>query len=217
MRKLARETKEIFQTSKPIHYKKGEIIIRPEYSTPYIFFLKEGFIREYIISRAGKELTLNIFKTPSYIPFVLQMARNDNNYYFEAFTDVTVVPVRKSIFLGYVKDNQDLLLDFVSRLSNAIVGLGKRLEYLLCENAYERVILFLIYVGKNLNDEPRGKALQLTLTHYIIGTYIGLSRETVTKCMVELRNKSLIDYKNRKIIIKSVKKLEKELETVQNN
>lgn len=212
MQKLTPKLREIFQSSKPIHYKKGETIIRPEYPNPYIFYLDSGFIRQYVISKEGKELTLNIFKTPAFIPFVLHMAKNDNNYYFETITDATVYPIKKEIFIKHLKKDKDLLFNFVSRFSNAIVGLGKRLEYLLCEGPYERLLSFLIYVGKNLNDDPHQKVFQLTLTHYIIGTWIGLSRETVTKYMVKLRKKSLIDYKDRKIIIKSLRKLEKELE-----
>ncbi len=211
MQKFTPKIREIFQSSKPIHYKKGEMIIRPEYPNPYIFLLEDGFVRQYVISKEGKELTLNIFKTPSYIPFVLQLTREENNYYFEAINDVTVYPIKKTIFLKYIKNDRELLYDFVNRFSSAIVGLGKRLEYLLCESPYERLILFLIYVGRNLNDNPRQKVMQLTLTHYIIGTWIGLTRETVTKYMVQLKKKSLIGYKDRKLIIKSIKDLEREL------
>src|SRR3989344_5334849 len=46
-------------------YRKGEIIIRAEDEPQGVFYLEEGFVKKYIISRKGDELTLNIFKPVS--------------------------------------------------------------------------------------------------------------------------------------------------------
>ena len=75
---------------KPRDYKKGEILIRADDDPQGIFCLREGYIRQYTISKTGTELTLHILQPISFFPMVWAINGTPNVYYFEALTPVVV-------------------------------------------------------------------------------------------------------------------------------
>ncbi len=74
----------------PRIYKKGEILIRADDDPQGIFCLNKGYVRQYIISKNGIELTLNILKPISYFPMVWAINETPNIYYYEALTEAEV-------------------------------------------------------------------------------------------------------------------------------
>lgn len=57
--------------------------------------------------------------------------------------------------------------------------------------------------------KPQREDIELKLTHQEIADLVGCSRITVTKALNELKNRDLIDLKNKGIFIKSIDTLEK--------
>ena len=50
-----------FSQYRPLSYKKGSILVRPEEPVFGIYLLKKGYIRQYVISEEGDEININIF------------------------------------------------------------------------------------------------------------------------------------------------------------
>ena len=71
-------------------YKQDEILIRADDDPQGIFCLQKGYVRQYIISKAGFELTIHILKPISYFPMVWAINGTPNVYYYEALTPVEV-------------------------------------------------------------------------------------------------------------------------------
>src|SRR6266545_4746184 len=71
-------------------YKKGEILIRADDDPSGIFYLKNGVVKEYAISKKGDELVINIFQPISFFPMSWVINETHNIYFFEAMTDVTL-------------------------------------------------------------------------------------------------------------------------------
>src|SRR3989339_1416966 len=97
-------------------YKKGEILIRADDDPPGIFCLTKGDVRQYIISKAGFELTLHILKPTSYFPMVWAINGTPNVYYFEALTPVEIGRAPRDQVVGFIKDKPDLIFALMSEL-----------------------------------------------------------------------------------------------------
>ena len=59
---------QFFSKFKDRHYKRHEIIIRPDGEIPGVFYLSRGYIRLYALSESGQELSLIIFKPGDFFP-----------------------------------------------------------------------------------------------------------------------------------------------------
>lgn len=185
-------------------YKKGEILVRADDDPHGIFYLKEGFVKEYAISKKGDELVINIFKPISFFPMSWAVNNTKNMYFFEAITDLKVWRAPKEKAIEFVKNNPDVLYDLLGRVYKGTDGIMTRMTYLMAGNAYARLITEIIIHAKRF-----GNPLHISETD--LAERAGMTRETVSRGMKTLKEKGLVVFERNKIIIKSLEKLEEEL------
>ncbi len=203
---------DFFSHHKVIRYKKGEILLRPGDIPQGIFFLKKGFVRLYSISESGEELTLIIFKQYNLFPLVWAVNNAPNEYYLEAMTTPTeIFRAPKEDFLHYLSFNHDVFFFVTGRILSRLGRLLRRMEYLAFGNSYQKVASILMICAEHFGRIVNGKIIiEVLLTHKDIATMVGVTRETASLEIKKLENKGIIGYRNRLIVIKNVKKLQKE-------
>lgn len=204
---------EIFYTQfKPRSYKKGEILIRSDDNPQGIFYLTNGYVRQYTISKTGIELTLHILKPISYFPMVWAINGTPNVYNFEALTDVEVGRAPRDEVVSFIKDKPKIIFELMSELLEDYAETLTRVEHLVFSDAYRRVISVLLYIAKHFGEQDGNrKVVGNRFTHQDIATLVGVARETASMEMMKLGKKGPVQYSNQSIIINSTKKLELEL------
>lgn len=204
---------EIFYSQfKPRSYKKGEMLIRSDDNPQGIFCLTKGYVRQYAISKAGIELTLQILKPISYFPMVWAINGTPNIYNFEALTDIEVGRAPKDEVVNFIKDKPKIIFELMSELLEDYSESLTRVEHLVFSDAYRRVISVLLYIAKHFGAD-NGKQINVNhrFTHQDIATLVGVARETASIEMVKLEKRGLIEYSNHLMVFKSIDNLEKEL------
>lgn len=193
-------------------YKKGEMLIRADDDPQGIFCLTKGYVRQYVISKTGFELTLHILKPISYFPMVWAINGTPNIHYFEALTSTEVGRAPRDRVVEFIKDKPALLFELMSELLEDNAETLTRVEHLVFSDAYRRVISVLLYLAKHFG-EKNGTSVIINhrFTQQDIATLVGVARETASNEMVKLEKKKLISHINHSILLESVKKLENEL------
>jgi CRP/FNR family transcriptional regulator, anaerobic regulatory protein len=201
---------DFFDKYKHLTFKKGEILIRADDDPPGVFYLKKGTVRQYSISKEGEEQTLTLYKPISYFPMMWVINNISNSYYFEALTEVEVFRAPREEVLKFIKSEPEVLFDLTSRLYSGMHGLLTRIEYLLFNSAYNKILYTLINnairFGTKENEE-----IHLHMTHKDIAAFSGLTKETISREVKRLEEKGLIKNKNNLLIIPDMKQLEDEL------
>lgn len=209
---LSQRTKDFFLQFSPKIYKKGQIIIDLDNQQKKIHYIESGHVRQYVITKDGKDATLNIFKPGAFFPMALIVEDYKNSYIFEAMDEVTVRISDYEKVITFLKKEPDILLDLLQRLYRGIEGLLLRLENLMSGDAKKKLITILIIsakrFGKTTNNEIH---VTLKMTHQDLANLTGLTRETISREMINLKQKNFIDYANTEIIIKDMFSLENEL------
>lgn len=214
--KLKKKLEEFFSQYRTLHYRKNEPIIRPHDPILGINFLKKGLVKQYLISEDGTEVTIHIFKQYSFFPIMLVLGGIENSYYFEAMNAVEIwrAPVEET--LEFIRNDSEILSDLTTRFAIGLNGLSKRIGNLMSENAYQRVVSLILYLGKKFGEEQEGGiVIKLPLTHKDIAAWINLTRETTSRQLKKLSRKGFISYSDRHIVIKNVKGLETDAEVAQ--
>jgi len=192
-------------------FKKSQLILGPAAEPSGIFYVKSGFVRLYLISESGKELTLNIFKPGTYFSMIWALNDVPNIYFYESLTDVLLLKAPKDEVLKHVIDNPEVLLDLTKRTLRGLDGMTRLMEALVTGTAYQQIASVLLVLarrfGKN-NGSDHELTIELPLTHRIIGTLAGLSRESTSLELEKLTKDKTISQKNHLILIKDLKKLE---------
>lgn len=193
-------------------FKKNQIIIRPEEEITSLYLLKKGLVRMYIISEEGGEATIHVFRQGSFFPIMLSLSKKLNKYYFEAMEEVVTVKAPADKIITFIKSDPEVLFNLTTRFSDAINGLMNRVEQLISQSAYSKIASLLLYFSDTFGQkEGNMYFFDLPFSHDQIGTWVGATRETVSRQIEILEKKKIITHKDHKIIINDLKMLRDEV------
>ena len=195
------------------HYGKFQSILREDQPITHVYFLDTGYVREYIITPSGQELTLHIFRPGAIVGLTLILGNQPNKYHFQALTDAKLfaAPVKQT--LDWLDQNPAIYQLLALKFTRAIRGLSLRLENTLFTTAYEKIINQLIYLATVFGEKNKWGQTILNpgFTHEDLASWLGLARETVSRQIEQLKSRDLITYFNHTLIIKDLDKLKEEL------
>jgi len=193
-------------------YKIGDIIFLPGEEIIQIAYLKKGLVKMYIISEEGIEATIHVFRQGSFFPIMLAISSHKNKYYFEAMEDVETIKAPAQEVIAFIRNDPEILFDLTVRFGDAITGLMLRIEQLVSQTAYSKIVSLLLYWADTYRKKDENRyVIDLNFSHDQIGTWVGVARETVSRQMEKLEKKGIISHKNHQIVINDFEKLKKEV------
>lgn len=209
--KVAQKVLDFFTKFKKQHYKKGEILIRADEEPSGIFYLQEGLIKQYLLTKKGEELVVNMYKPGSFSPMSWAINNTDNAFYFEAVIPSEIYKAPKEKVVAFLKENPDVVFDLLSRVYRGTDGLLLRMAYLMSGDAYERLITELIIHVKRFGHANENGSITITVSEKDLADRAGLTRETVSRELKKFKEKNLAIYSRGIITIPSAQALEAEL------
>ena len=183
-----------FNTYVAKNFPKGTVILRDGDTPDNLFLLKNGFVKQYVTSKEGKELVIHIYEKGAIFPLMWGLNNETPNYSLETLANSEIVLISKEEFINEIQDDSAFLFDLTKRLLHGLSGLSKRIEILNTEDANIRIKETLWYLQRHF-----GKKLEFT--HEDIAHFTGLSRERVSLEMKKLALEGSINYKRGKIRI----------------
>lgn len=197
--------------SKPMLFRRKQILVDCA-DKNQIFYLKQGYIRLYTVSKEGNELTLHIFSPSSIFPILWEKNFDCDKYYFESLTPVEVYSLKKDKLQEFIAKEPDASLEVTAQLAYFSKSAIKKLELKIFGNAYQQVIATILDLAVLLGKKDKREiVIDYWFTHQDIASITGLSRERVTIEINNLLNKKLIHYNNHFIAIPDIKLLETEI------
>lgn len=210
--RISQKIEEFFSQYTSQEFTKNQIIITPEEEISSIYLLKKGLVRMYIISEEGIEATIHIFRKGSFFPIMLSISNKPNKYYFEAMEEVEAVKALAEQVIAFIKSDPAVLFDLTTRFADAINGLMNRIDQLVSQGAYSKIASLLLYFSDTFGKkEGNMYYFDLPFSHDQIATWVGVSRETVSRQIEILEKKGIITHKDHKIIINDLAMLRDEV------
>lgn len=193
-------------------YKKRWSIVNPGDNLKTIYYLKRGYVRLYSVASDGQELTLIVYKSGEFFPlFVALFPPAPYPYWVETLTAAEIVSVPVELFTSFFKKNPDLLLDLSIEIMKRLDRTLRRMEYLVFGNVTQRLTSLIIMLGERFGrKEKNGVRIEAPFTHQELANLAGITRETASAIMSDLKKRGFVEYKNHTILIKNLTKLTKE-------
>lgn len=191
-------------------FKKNQLIFGPGSEPTGVYFVKSGFVRLYLISKEGKEITFNILKPDTYFSMIWALNNASNIYFYETLTDCVLLKAPKEAVVKQIEKNPDLLYDLTKRTLSGLDGITRLMSALLTGTAGEHIASVLLILTRRFGKKEHNGSIiiEIPLTHMLIGTLAGLSRESTSLELEKLAKKNVLSQKGRYIIIENIKKLE---------
>ncbi len=190
-------------------YQKGQYIYFTGEPSDYIYIVREGRVKIGSYSEDGKEIVKTIL-TAGEIFGELALTGEDSHRDFAQALDAvtTICPMTIEDMQMLMADDQELSLKLFKMVGDRMRKLERRIELLVSKDARTRVIEFIRDMAKEKGQKVGYETLiKSYLKHQDIASLTGTSRQTVTTILNELKEKNIINFDRRKILIRDMQKL----------
>jgi len=193
------------------HFDKGQLLIQAYESPAGIYHMLEGQVRQYDVSAQGNEIVVNIFKPPAFFPMAWAITGMPNRYFFDAAMPVEAHLAPPDSVVAFLKQNPDVLFDLLSRLYSGVEGIQRRMAHLMGGTARTRILFELVTECKRFGTKQGSGSFALKVHEDELARRSGLTRETVNRELMELKNRGLLAVERKQLVITDLAKLEQEL------
>lgn len=210
MKDLFNEQINTFSASyKLLKAKKGEILRKPTAQVDSLLFLKSGFLRQFIVTKTGQEITVNIIDPQNPIYFSQFFAETKNRYFYQTFSPIEYYKIPLSEFSAFLEKNPEVFKILTKQYILKSDELFTSIEMILSGDAYTKVVSVFYLIAERYGRETENGEVRvgLQLTHREISELIGLTRETVSLQIIKLEKEGLIRRNGKNIVIPDMKKL----------
>lgn len=198
-----------FHKGTKLSYKKGEYIIRPGEAPTSVFYIEQGLVKAYDISKYGEENLLIIRKSHEVFPLIWAITGLERSIIYQAMDEVVVWRISRDDYLKELHSNPELLpplLDMVTEMYRIHSERIMNLEY---RTVRERVVSFLITMAKRFGKVVNeGILIEVPLRHQDIASSVNASRETSSREIGRLEREGYIKNNQLTITLCDVKRLQ---------
>ena len=172
----------LFHQGKKLTFNKGDFIVKPGTSPSGIFYISQGLIKAYDITKYGDENLLIIRKPGEVIGLTHVVTGRDRHIMYTALTPVICLQVEREVFTTYMQDHPQAALPLVDMLVDMYRLHSERIMSLEYRTVRERLISFLLTSAERFGKKTdEGILIDVPLRHQDIASSISATRETTSR------------------------------------
>jgi CRP-like cAMP-binding protein len=193
-------------------FKRGDYIFLPEENADKIYFLETGRVKVGTYNDEGKEVTKAILG-PGEVFGELALVGADKRRDFAIATEETNCCILSMAEIKSLMREYDGLSLFLMRImGRRVLDMEKRLESLVFKDSRTRVVEFLYNLAREKGQRVGYEMLvRRFLTHQEIANLTATSRQTVTTILNELRNKNVLTFNRKRMLVRDMDLLKAEI------
>lgn len=191
-----------------VTYKREQFIYMPDDSATHIYMVVGGRVKIGHYSEEGQEVLSAILTTGEIFGELAMAGEEKRRDFAQAIVETTICPLTIGELKLLMYENKELSFKILKLIGLRIMKLERKLELLVFKDARTRIIEFLkdaaAWKGKKIGFET---LIQTSLTHREMASLTGTSRQTVTTILNELKEKNLINFNRKQILIRDLENL----------
>jgi CRP/FNR family cyclic AMP-dependent transcriptional regulator len=183
-------------------FQKGNIIFFEGDPGEAVHFIKSGKIKIYKSDSEGREHILNIYGPGDIFAETVLFEGGPYPASAEAIEDSVVWMIRNQDLENLFKKNIGMALKIIKILSKRLRESQEKVRNLALWDTYDRTACALhkMSLDHGINSS-KGIEVDLPITRSELASMVGTSRETVTRMLMEMKKKGIIDIDKQKIIV----------------
>lgn len=200
------ELDKILSTGEILLLEKHDIIFKQGEISDRLFFLLDGVIKIAYNNHDGREIIKSILHPGAIFgEHCLAGEEIRDNYSSVMSSNASVMSVDRDLMTGMMERNIKLAMCIINFFGKRLKSAEERLESLVLQDARERIIEFIkLYAnayGKQVGYEL---LLKHSFTQQDIANYTGVSRQTVTTVLNQLKRSNKIHFRGKSMLIRNI-------------
>lgn len=190
-------------------YKKDDFIYFKDQSSENIYMVSSGRVKIGTYGPDGKEIVKAILTRGEIFGELALAGEEKRQDFAQAMdNDTHVCSMTIEDLQNLMVDNKELNLKILKIVGFRLRKTERKIESLVFKDARTRIVDFLREMAEEKGQKVGFETMiKNHLTHKDIASLTGTSRQTVTTVMNELREKNLINFDRRRILIRDLEKL----------
>lgn len=187
---------------------KNQPIYFPNEPSNSIFFLKTGRVKISRYSDDGKEMIMAFINPGEVFGEMAYFGEGERTDIAITVEPSYICAINKNDFAGFIEKNPSMNLKMTKIIGLKLKSYSERIEDLVFKDAKQRVISFLIKLADENGKQVGGQTfVKPFLKHQDIADLTACARQTVNDVLTDLREKQIIDFDRKKLIINDADKL----------
>src|SRR3990167_10128476 len=202
----------VFHQGTKLTYQKGEYVVRPGETPSAVYYIEQGLVKAFNISKYGEENLLIIRQDREIFPLIWAITGQEREIVYQTLGPTTVWRIGRKQYLEYLQSNPDVLPPLLDMAIEMYRRHSERILNLEYRTVRERLVSFLLTMSTRFGKQTKeGLVIDVPLRQQDIASSINSSRETTSRELSYLERKGLIKLVPPKIILKDIEKLQAHL------
>lgn len=193
-------------------FRKGDFIIRPGETPPGVFYIYQGLVKAYDITKYNEENLLIIRKDEELFPLIWAITGQERSVIYQALAPTITWQISRKTFLEYIEKEPDTLAPLLDMTLEMYRLHSERILNLEYRSVRERIISFLVTMSHRFGKTTEeGVLIDVPLRHQDIASSVNATRETTSRELSALERKGLLRNKQSLILLRDIEALRKHL------
>lgn len=174
-------------------YRKNEIALLQEDSNRFMYLILKGSVKVILVNEEGKEIILAMHRAGDFFGEMSLIDGRTASATVVTAEDCTIAIISKDNFYTLLFTEKKILLSLLNVFCHRIRTSNRTIEIMSHTSASYRIKTLLLMLCERHGEKAgSGTILSIQMTHQDIADMTGLTRETVTKVMNEMKEEGAI-------------------------
>ncbi len=180
----------------------GAVLFVEDQTPRGVFLLCKGLVKLTMTSPDGNSIILRIIEPGELIGLGSNISGTPHEFTAETIEPSQVNFIKHDAFLQLIHGNPEFAVKVTEQLSRDYLAACVQIRSLgLSRTALEKTARFLLKWADKGRQTSDGIRFNLPFTHEEIGQNVGVARETITRTLAQLKEKTLITMKGPTVVI----------------
>jgi len=184
-------------------YKKGDLLCSQGEKSDTLFIINEGKVKISKLTKEGKEQIIHIFTSGDFFG-ELSLFSSDETYSFDAFaiSDVKICTLTKQDMNKIIINNPEISLKLLQVITRRLAQTENLAQNLATNDAEIRIASMLLeFCEKYGVAVDQGLQINLPINREEMASYVGVTRETISRKLSIFEELGIISLKGNKVLI----------------
>lgn len=184
-------------------HKKNSLILRQGDAAEFMYLVRDGMVKITKLTMDGREKIAGFLNKGDFFGEICILIGKERCINARAMTDCWLAAMSRDDTIAVMERIPKIAFNFINMLCSRLVEADHYVDALLFKDVKERISDQLYELSKEHGSYTNtGLLINLKLTHQSLADMIGISRESVTRGIKELRREGIIKHiKNKQFLI----------------
>ncbi len=194
----------LYACLKPEQHDAHSMIVSPHEENRSVFILKKGLVKVGVLSDSGEIVLKYIAKGGDILGELAMTVGEDPKSFLIAVEPCHLCVIPADVFKRLMQANTSFFNYVMSMISKRMNKINSRLESLLADDTYKRVLSYLIELAEEFGTQQENGDLLVKnfLTNTDIAQLTYTTRQSVNTAMNQMKRDQVIDFDEQTITIR---------------